>query len=114
ETPSFLGIVLFRFPPPSRRGDRLVRRRIVGAHLIRDRCERLSQPPNVSSAAPRVPAPASPRTTSKRYRNRQVPTLSAGATSRVLARLAAAQQPDRGSREGTPPAPARGRKPRPG
>src|SRR5262249_22001782 len=28
------------------------------AHLIRDRCARLSQPPNVSSATPRAPAPA--------------------------------------------------------
>src|SRR5262249_53277859 len=27
------------------------------AHLIRDRCARLSQPPNVSSATPRAPAP---------------------------------------------------------
>src|SRR5215470_4325822 len=38
---------------------------LVPAHLIRDRCERLSQQPSVSSAAPRVPAPASPRPTSK-------------------------------------------------
>src|SRR5215467_14972317 len=83
-------------------------------HLIRDRCEYLSQPPNVSSAAPRVPAPASPRTTSKRYRNKPVPTLAAGANSRVLARLAAAPQPDRRSAAGTLPAPVRGRKPRPG
>src|SRR5215472_543138 len=83
-------------------------------HFIRDRCEYLSQPPNVSSAAPRVPAPASPRTTSKRHRNKQVLMLAAGADSRVLARLAAAQQLDRRSAAGTLPAPGRGRKSQPG
>jgi hypothetical protein len=65
------------------------------AHLISDRCERLSQLPNVSSAAPLVPAHASPRPTSKRHRNKQVPMLAAGADSPALARLAAAQQTDR-------------------
>src|SRR6516162_2567992 len=68
--------------------------------LIRDRCERLSQPPNVSSAAPRVPAPASPRLTPERHRNKQAPMLAAGANSPALARLAAARQRDRRSDAG--------------
>src|SRR5215831_5952576 len=115
ETRSFLGIAsLIRFPPPSRRRDQLVRRRIIGAHLIRDRCERLSRPRNVSSATPRVPAPASPRPTSKKHRNKQVPTLAAGASSRVLARRVAAQQPDRRSAAETLPELAPGRKSQPG
>src|SRR5215831_5109270 len=84
------------------------------AHLIRDRCARLSQPPNVSSATPRAPAPPSPQPTAKRHRNKRVPMLAAGANSRALARLAAAQQPDRRSAAGTLPAPARGRKLQPG
>src|SRR5262249_61721416 len=95
ETRPFLGIASLPFSrPPSRPRDRLVR-------LIRGRYGRLSQPLNVASA--------SPRQTSERHRNKQVPMLAAGADSRVLARLAAAQQLDRQSAAGKFPVPARGR-----
>jgi len=94
ETRPFLGIASLPFSrPPSRPRDRLVR-------LIRGRYGRLSQPLNVASA--------SPRQTSERHRNKQVPMLAAGADSRVLARLAAAQQLDRQSAAGKFPVPARG------
>src|SRR5690242_5076960 len=78
------------------------------ALLIRDQCERLSQLPNVSSSALRAPAPASPRPTTKRHRNKQVMMLAADANSRVLARPAAAPLTGRRSAAGTLPEPARG------
>ena len=62
ETRPFLGIASLPFSrPPSRPRDRLVR-------LIRGRYGRLSQPLNVASA--------SPRQTSERHRNKQVPMLA--------------------------------------
>src|SRR5215510_5882455 len=45
----------------------------------------------------------SPQPTAKRHRNKRVPMLAADANSRALARLAAAQQPDRRSAAGTLP-----------
>ena len=52
---------------------------VIGAQafVIPDQCGRLSQPPNASSAAPRGAAPASPRPTGRRHRNRQVTTPAA-------------------------------------
>src|SRR5262249_58373389 len=89
--------------------------RLVGQHEpISDRCEGLSQPPNVSSAAPPVPAPASLRPRAKRHRNKPARMLAAGADSPVPARPAAARQPDRRSVAGTLPEPAGGKKLQPG